>query len=186
MFDFDWLFEGWPAIYALLVIKLIALGYIYWQTRHKGWLYGMLGVVVLIGVYALLDHLVETDREQLERKIRTMAAALDAHNLDGVFDNIDDNFTTPQFKNKQSLRDVAENRISQVSNVRVRSFDFKERPERGKAFTGLRFMFKINGVGADETPFDCEPVFEFDPAKGWRVTRFKIFTFQSTNELFPQ
>jgi hypothetical protein len=185
VFDFDWLFEGWPAIYALLIIVVIALGYIYWQTRHRGWLYGMLGVFVLIGVYALLDRLVETDRELLERKIKTMAADLQGHNLNAFFDNLDDNFHSFG-KDKDGLRAFANGKIIEVSDVRVRNFDFQTRPERGKEFTGLRFMFKINGVGVDERPFDCEPVFEFDRDKGWRVMRFDIFPFGSKDKLSIQ
>ena len=44
----------------------------------------------------------------------------------------------------------------------------------------MRFTFKVRGVGVDDFPFDCVPVFAYDPAKGWQVKRLKIFKFGTT------
>jgi hypothetical protein len=179
---FDWLFEGLTAVYILLGTALLFVIVLYWRWRRKYWLYVMGTIVAFIGLYALLDRLVETDTEQLERKIKAMAAGLEAHNVDALFDNIDEHYKSPSMADKKALRELADTHINQISDVRVRNFDFKVRPERGKEFTGLRFMFKIGGVGVDNLPFDCEPVFEYDPVKGWRVTRFKVFKFGTTEE----
>ena len=47
--------------------------------------------VLLLGVF-VLDRLVESDGEQIERKLQEMAAGVTAHDYDGVFRNISDSF----------------------------------------------------------------------------------------------
>ena len=67
---FDWLFEGQTTAYILLAAVLICFFFVYWQYRRKVWLIAMLVVIALLGVYALLDRLVETDYEQAEPRSR--------------------------------------------------------------------------------------------------------------------
>jgi hypothetical protein len=177
---FDWLFEGQTTVYILLIVVLIGLFVVYWQWRRRVWLYGMAVVVALIGLYWLLDRLVETDREQIHRKIGGMASGLQAHNVDAVFKHISDNFRSPQGEDKNELHSLAERRINQVTHVIVWNIRRDSRPQPGKDYSDLRFSFKVN----DEFPFDCQPVFEHDAANGWRLKGLKIFKFGTTEE-FP-
>src|SRR5581483_3497638 len=102
---FDWLFEGQVTVYIFLVAVLIGLFFLYWQWRRRVWLYAMLGVLVLIGLYALLDRLVETDAEQVERQVKEMAAEMQAHNLDAVMRHLSDDFRSPNnSKDKEQTR----------------------------------------------------------------------------------
>jgi hypothetical protein len=182
---FDWLFEGHPAVYAALGVVLIGLFYFYWQWRRKGWLFAMGFVILLIGLYALLDRLVETDREQIERKLEEMAAGVRAHNTDTVFEHVSDNFRSPGGNNKAKFRDEAEGRITSVTQLTVWNYRYECKPERGKEFSGLRFRFKVvpSQLAADPW-FDCQPVWEYDAVKGWQVKGFKIFKPDTTEEIF--
>jgi hypothetical protein len=60
---FDWLFEGRTNVYAVLAALAVFLLVIWWQTRKRWLLLGTVLAVGMIGVYALLDKAVETDRE---------------------------------------------------------------------------------------------------------------------------
>ena len=73
---FDWLFEGWLEIYILLAVLAFARILAVWPFRRKVWLITLFSVIALIGVYWLLDRLVETDREQIERKLTALAVAM--------------------------------------------------------------------------------------------------------------
>jgi hypothetical protein len=181
---FDWLFEGLTTVYILLGTVLIALLVIYWQWRRRVWLFAILFVVALIGLYALLDRLVETDREEIQRKVEEMAAAARAHNTDGVFEHIADDFQSPGHNNKADFRKEAEPRIGSVQQLTVWNYRFDSKPERGKEFTGLRFRFKVipSGLAADPW-FDCQPILEYKPGKGWQVKGFRVLKPDTTEEI---
>jgi hypothetical protein len=180
---FDWLFEGLTTVYVLLAAALLGFFFIYWQYRRKAWLYAMAVVVALIGLYWLLDRLVETDREQIQRKVDVMANGLRTHNLDAVFEHLSDDFRSPQGRDKKALREEADRQINRVAQVIVWDFRWDSRPEPGKEYDGLVFSFKVRGVGADDFAFDCRPVFVYEPGKGWLVKRLKILKPGTTEEL---
>ncbi len=181
---FDWLFEGLPAVYILLAVVAVALFFVYWQWRRKVWLFLMVGVVALIGLYALLDYLVETDREEIERKLAIMAEGVRTHNTDAVFMHISENFVSPGANNKAAFRKEAEGRIGTVTKITIWNYRFDNKPERGKEFNGLTFRFKVSPSGLQSDPwFDCRPVFEYDSVKGWQLKGFKVFKPDNTEEI---
>jgi hypothetical protein len=140
-------------------------------------------IVALIGAYWLLDRLIETDREQMQRKVEAMAEGLRSHNLDAVFEHFSDDFRSPQGKNKKELRDFAGGVINSVAEVKVWDQHWESKPERGQECDGLVFRFKLRGVGVDNFYFDCRPVFVYEPGKGWRLKRLKIFKPGTTEAL---
>jgi len=180
---FDWLFEGQITVYVLLAFMLVGLLFIFWRRRLKLSLCAMLGVVMLIGLYALLDRLIETDREQIERKIGEMAEGLRSDNADAVFQHFSASFRSPLGKDKASLRVDAANHINHVTEVIIWNFRWEAKPELGKEYDDLRFSFKVRGVGVDDFPFDCQPVFEHNATKGWQLKRLKIYKFGTTEEM---
>ena len=103
---FDWLFEGHLSAYFLLAATaalFIVLGI---RTRKRRWYAVAAGVVALAGLYCLLDFAVETDREQIQRKVRAMAADLKAPaHLDAVMENVSDRFHCPFADSKKALRE---------------------------------------------------------------------------------
>src|SRR4051812_29579654 len=100
---FDWLFEGRLTVYlALAVVALILLG-LYWRDRRRWFLFGIGIVGVFVLTYLLLDRLVETNREQITRKLQEMAAGVKARSAERIFRHISDRFTF-QGMNKATFR----------------------------------------------------------------------------------
>src|SRR5579871_3006065 len=87
-----WLIEGDPVVYLVLGCVALASLALWWRTRKKR--YAVVGVVaVLLSlVFFLLDRSFESDREQIERKTREVAAAVQRHDVAGAFRHISEDF----------------------------------------------------------------------------------------------
>src|SRR4051794_19996628 len=101
---FDWLTDYWIIVSVLLVTAFIACLFLYWQSRHKGWLIGAGGVGALALFYGLLVALLslyfETDSHRVQRKVERMADALTHQDLDGTFVHVSDDFRGPMNMDK--------------------------------------------------------------------------------------
>jgi hypothetical protein len=179
---FDWLFEGRTSVYVVLAALTVFLLLVWWQTRKRGWLIGVAIAAALIGLYALLDRLVETDREQIVRKINEMAAAVNARNLDALFENISDEFRSPRGRSKEELRNEIKGYINLriVENVKVWDFDFEDRPSRDHPPARVRFSAKADG--GQTLLADCDARFDFHPQHGWRLKSIRLLKPQTTEE----
>ncbi|HZV04462.1 MAG TPA: hypothetical protein VE999_05170 [Gemmataceae bacterium] len=180
---FDWLFEGRTGVYAVLAALVVFLLVIWWQTRKRWLLLGVAVAVALIGLYALLDKVVETDREQIVRKVNEMAAAVNSRNLDALFENISENFRSPLGKDKQQFRDFVGHYVNGgiVQNVRVWDIEFDDSPSRENppARVFFRARAEENGRGLFA---DCETMWGFDSQHGWRLRSIRLFKPQTTEE----
>jgi hypothetical protein len=179
---FDWLFEGRASVYAILAALIVFLLLVWWQTRKRWLLLGVAVAVAMIGLYALLDKTVETDREQIVRKVQEMAAAVNARDLDGLFENISDNFRSPQGKDKQQLRDTVANylQMGMVSNVRVWDIVCEDTPSR--EHPPARVFFRAKAESGRELLADCEATFDYDAQHGWRLRSIRLLKPQTTEE----
>ena len=137
----------------------------------------------MIALYALLDKFVETDREQIVRKVQEMAAAMNARDLDGLLENISDNFRSPQGKDKQELRDTIANYLQMgvVGNVRIWDIACESTPSREHPPARVFFRAKAES-GGRELLADCEATFDFDAEHGWRLRSLRLLNRQMTEE----
>jgi hypothetical protein len=179
---FDWLFEGRTSVYVMLVALAVFLLLIWWQTRKRWLLHGVVVAVALVGLYALLDKAVETDREQIVRKVQEMAAAVNARDLDGLFENISDNFRSRLGKDKQQFRDTVANYLKKgmVSNVRVWDIGCKDTPSR--EHPPVQVFFSAKAESGRDLMADCEATFDFDAEHGWRLQNIRLLKPQTTEE----
>jgi hypothetical protein len=186
---FDWLFEGRLSVYVLLVVAAAALVYLWVKTRKRHWLLAALFVGLLAGFYFLLDRMVETDREQIERKVLEMAAAVRAKDIDGIFRHVSDNFRSASGKTKKDLRDMANSyvRTGEVREIVVWQFAFPDTPSRERKSCNVSFLVKFHGnLGkAGDFFYRCQAVFDFDPQNGWRLKGFDLFDPMRENEKIP-
>jgi hypothetical protein len=187
----DWLFEGRPAVY----VSLAAVGFVMlvaWvQNRKRLWLIGVGTVVVLAGLYYLLDRAVETDREQVERKVEEMAAAVRPRNVEAILRNVSDRFNRGG-RDKASFRQWVSAHIGLVEEVKVWDFgrpdDFLGTvPLPGEATPAetirVTFLAKASGgmaMGGPANP--CEARFIRDPDGQWRMLDFQVFNPVITNQ----
>lgn len=179
---FDWLFEGRTSVYAVLAALAVFLLLIWWQTRKRWLVVAVVFVAALVGFYDLLDRIVETDREQIVRKLKEMAAAVSAHNLDAAFVHISDQFRSAGGKSKSDLRNTAQTYLNQRFVERVQIWDIliDGRPSREQG--EIRVFFSAKAQNGQEFLTDCDAVFDFHPEHGWRLRSFRLLKPQTTEE----
>jgi hypothetical protein len=178
----DWLFEGRTSVYVVLAALAVFLLLVWWQTRKRWCLAAVVVTAGLVGLYALLDKMVETDFEQLVRKVNEMAAAMNAHDVDALFRNISDNFRSPQGKDKQQLRDALSNYLNMkmVENVRVWDIVVVDTPSRDHP--PAQVFFRAKAESGRDLLADCEATFDFDAQQGWRLKGLRLLKPQTTEE----
>jgi len=181
---FDWLFEGRTSVYAILAALAVFLLLAWWQMRKRWLLYAVVATAVLVGVYALLDKAVETDREQIVRKLQEMVAAVNAHNLGAAFVHISDQFRSPGGKSKNELRSTAQSYLDrrEVESVQVWDILVDGRPSREQGEVHVFFSAKTHN--GREFLTDCDAIFEFRPEHGWQLRTFRLRKPQTTEEWF--
>ncbi len=178
---FDWLFEGRTSVYTILVALAVFLILAWWQMRKRWLLYGVVAAAILVGVYALLDKAVETDREQIVRKLQEMVAAVNAHNLDAAFVHISDRFQSPGGKSKNEFRSVAQSHLGRdVERVQVWDIAIEGRPSREQGEVHIFFSAKTHN--SREFLTDCDAIFQFHSERGWQLRTFRLLKPQTTEE----
>src|SRR5208282_5754580 len=104
---FPLVFDNRFQIYLVLGIAAVVLAMIWLRTRDRRIRISLFVVVGLLGVFLLVDKLrPETVREQIERKIKEMAAAVEAQKPDRIFEHISEEFSIGP-ADKATLRDLA-------------------------------------------------------------------------------
>lgn len=169
---FDWLFEGRLTVYlALAVTGLIVLG-LWVRDRRRGWLIAAAVVAAAIGLYALLDYLVETRREQIERKLTVMAAAVKKKDVETIVAHLAAGFTYAGM-DRTAFRGYVEQavRSGAVTDLKVWGFDFPDqtgdvtffaKPESARFLAGGEF-FLVRGR------------FQQEGGGQWRLAGFDVY-----------
>jgi hypothetical protein len=190
---FDWLFEGRTSVYVSLAAAAIVMLLAWQQTRKRFCLIGLAAAVGLAGLYFLLDRLVETDREQVERKVQEMAAGVRARDVNAIFNHVSERFShngmgRAQFR--QSVEGLLQGGI--VDDIEVWEFTFPEDFRAPVSLPGqetpaetIRFSFRAKPKGGRViNPLDhpCEARFVRDPDGQWRMLDFQVFNPVLTNQ----
>src|SRR5207237_1141367 len=102
-----WLVEGDSFVYFLLACAVAALGAAWRRTRKRRYAVAAGVAASLIVGYFFLDRFVESDGEQMVRKVREVAAAISANDLDAAFQHVSDTFDRGGV-NKQQFRRFCE------------------------------------------------------------------------------
>ncbi len=84
------LFEDPTALYVALGLAEVVLAVMWFMRRHRPLLYWMLGLVALAGVLFAVERLVVTDREQIVLNAREAAQRLEANDVAGACEFLDD------------------------------------------------------------------------------------------------
>jgi len=175
---FDWLFEGRLTVYVVLAAVAATLLYVGVQRRRHEYLVAAGIVVALIGLYFLLDRLVETNREQVRRKLVEMADGVKDRDADRVLAHVSEKFAT-QGMDRAAFRRYVEARLSGRWLDELAMWDI-EFPRGAKPdFDGaIRVTFRVRPKGArlgTTPPFLGEAAFVRDGDGQWRMAGFKVF-----------
>jgi hypothetical protein len=170
---FDWLFEGRLAVYLVLAATAAVLVMLWTRDRKRRWLLLAGFPVALMGLYFLLDLMVETGREQIGRKLQAMSAAVRARDADGILTHVSESFQYEQsgrITDKVAFRRAVESAFDHrdVDEVRISGAAMGEKA--GK----VTFMVKPVGGRVREVTlvFFCEATFVKDPDGQWRLGGF--------------
>jgi hypothetical protein len=182
---FDWLFEGMLPVYlTLATVGVLFLG-LWWRDRKKHWLIAFASVVVLIGLYFLLDRLVETPREQIRNSLQAMERGVKERNSAAIFAHVSEQFDWEGL-DKQQFAELVERvfrnkLVDEVTIIRP-AFD-PWPPQKGQP---ARVVFDVTPKGGpgDNFPARCEAEFVRDSDGKWRLKTFKAFN-RISNEPLP-
>lgn len=108
-----WLAENSLPIWMLGAIALTMAAIVYFQTRSRGALYGVVGVIAVTALILLVNRLIETPREAVERRLYELAATVEANDVAGTL-----KFLTPTAS--ADLRSDVETLMPQVRIERAR------------------------------------------------------------------
>jgi hypothetical protein len=177
---FDWLFEGRLAVYVVLATVAVLLLVLWQQSRKRYLLIAIASVASLAGIYFLLDHFVETDREQIERKIQEMGAAVRARSVDDIFQHISSRFRRGG-QDRESFRHSVDAALrgNLIAEIVVWDIDVPSdfRTNSGETqLARVEFNVKARGGRVGETPpHHCRAQFIRDPDGQWRLQGFDLF-----------
>ncbi len=178
----EWLFEGRITIYTLLAVCLVFLLFVWKQTPRKGYLVACVVLLALIGLYFLLDVLVQTDKEQITHAFREMSAGVQTRNIDRIFANVSDTYNRHGM-NKSAFKAAADGVIRgrQVDEVKVWAFEFEPDYKRKESAADERenlakVSFMAKPVASDGISiYRVEAVMHRDSDGKWRMQSWDVF-----------
>lgn len=180
------LFESRSSVYLLLGVAAIVVGFLWLRTRNRRYGYGMAGIAALFALFFVINLTrSETDGEQIERKVKEMAAAVKAKNLDGAFQHVSDQFRRGGI-DKPAMRGFAKNVVDrdELTDFQVSKFErvkFHRAAGNGPEIATITFRVKV--ITTDNVvPFRVECDFVRDPDGQWRVKDFRLYLLNRTDE----
>ncbi len=172
----DWLFEGNLFVYIVLLL-LEGLALLLWYQRRSRQDLLAAGIVVgLLALYFLLDRLVETDREQMERKMNEIVAGLNKRDMEPVMRHISEKFKFRDY-NRDAMRKKVQDAIADhnIRNIRIWDLEVKE-ASRDKKTAKVNFFVKADSDwGTPEPSLLCRTVWVLDPDGQWRLQTFDLY-----------
>jgi hypothetical protein len=186
---------AWPidhAFYLYILFLCVAAGFLaaWWTTRKRHWVIALGVVTGFTALLVLLSLVVDTDRKQIERALRSMAENLDRRHFDRVFTHVSEKFSgkfmvkgATDTWNKQQLREHARRAVHDyhVDGVVIRevSVEFLSDSEARVTF---RAKPELDGT---VPMFPCEARFARETDGQWRMTDLRVFNpFVNSTELF--
>lgn len=173
----DWLIEGDATVFTLLALTGIIVAVVWWQTRKRAWGLAAIVVGLLALSYFLLDRSIESDREQIRRKVSEIAAAISHQNLDAAFSHVSADFRRGGL-DKAGFRNYAEGRRRSgfVSEVVVWDMNVPDLDRAGRRAMA-ESSFRVHGSFGATPPGALVRIgFVLDADGQWRVRDFDWFT----------
>jgi ketosteroid isomerase-like protein len=181
---FYWLFDHHRSGCLLLGTALIVLGVLWCRTKDRRAATGFGTVATLLVVFLIAGFFVETPAKQVVRKLKEMAAAVQAKDLEGIFRHISDEFDW-QGDTKPVFRSGAQHALDSgfISEVVVWDFQSPQvKPGKGsdKGSATVEFKVKAKGSFGETSPYlRCTATFVEDPDGQWRLKGFVVRHFNS-------
>jgi hypothetical protein len=119
------------------------------------------------------DRLFESDREQIERKLKEMSDGVRERNLDKVFQHVSDSFRYGT-RSKAQLREAGDRELQQLTEIPIWDVTIHD-VGKDDATATADFGVKAKGPNIPEHQFNCRARFVRDPDGQWRLQGFELF-----------
>jgi hypothetical protein len=175
-----WFTESPTWAYFLLGAAAVVCTFRYIVTRQGKYLWGLPAAALLAAGFWLIDYLVETDREQVERKTQELAHAAEIGDLTRLMDLFSADFSSGAFPSREVL--LAEAR-KYVPPMQSRSIEFWN-PDIRFSSNKLTITCRCNAKAAGRFgPWTQNPphlgvlelTFRKDSDGQWRIRQFRVF-----------
>lgn len=172
-----WLTESNPTLYFVLAVVAVACAVGWVRTRRRHYLIAAIAAALgLLGSVAI--HLkVESDTEQMVRKLGEISRAVRARRLDQVFEHVADDFLVKGV-DKAGFRAYCDRMQSGRQADEFVAWDFEPGVISKDAKRGeLSFLFKVRGSFGETPPgYFAKTFWSFRPSDGqWRIQSFELF-----------
>lgn len=178
-----WLVEGDLTLYAILAAVALVCVAVWWRTRRRKYAVVAAAAAVAILTLSMLDRLIESDREQMIRKVQEIADGVRARDFPSIFRHVSDEFRRGAF-DKPQFRHFAQE-VSHSRNItEFQAWGFVPGDvSRQKRRGNLEFLFKIRGNwSAGNEYFLARTVWQLDSDGEWRLQTFDVFNpYSDTN-----
>lgn len=178
----SWLVDDPSFIYMILATLAVVLGVAWWRTKRGKLFVGALAALGLIVVVWLIGHFTVTDAKRIQRAVEQMAAAVQRHDLNGVFAHISRDFDyhgVDRERARVQLEAILQRR--DVTEVAVWDFE-PESISREQRMARISFLVKPKGNWNSGTHYLCRAEFVLEDGQ-WRMRTFRIFNpFADTHQ----
>ena len=179
----SWLADDPTLVYMILAALAMILGVAWWRTKQGKLFLGAIGAILLIGVVWLIGHYTMTDAKRIQRVVEEMAAALQRHDLNGVFVHTSRDFSYHGIT-RERAREQLEGILRRRDVTEVVVWDFNpESISREQRSATMAFLVKPRGNwGNGAEHYLCRAEFVLEDGQ-WRMRTFRIFNpFANTHE----
>jgi hypothetical protein len=180
---FDWLLDGFWVFAFLLGAACAAFSVAWWKTRKKQYAIGGGVFVLLLGLYIALYCLIETSSQQMEKRVREIAASVKNKQIRSALEkNLADDFHVATY-NKSAFIDKAQSLRDHfgVDALDVRDFKLVE-IDREKKTATVHFIAQPL-VPGEQTPWYLVKAQFVMTSSGTWTEEWKMRSFEHFNAI---
>lgn len=175
----SWLIDEPLTARILLGVLALVLVIVWWRTRDRRWLYGVIGAVAVLFGIELAGAFLKTDGRRIKDSIDAMGDAVRRKDVDGIFRHITDDFRARTL-DRAAFRNLVEGalRRGDVTEVVVWNREVVKLDRRGptQGTATVHFDVKVKGPRVNESLFgNCEATFTLDKDGKWKLKTFEVF-----------
>ena len=142
------LFEDPFYLYATLVFVALAMAGVWHARRSRAWLVALAVTVLLAAAVFVTEKLVVTDREQIRRALTEIARHIEAANLDGVWEYLDEDLSGA-YGDRDDAVESGRNtlRVYKIKSLRYVNPRVSVQGDRAEVRVTTVIDFEVRGTG---------------------------------------
>jgi hypothetical protein len=164
-----------PTLYLVLVVACVVTGAVWFRTRKRNHLIVFAIAVALLALLFLCDRLFESPREEAERRVKEVVAAVNARDFERAMSHFSEGFEYHGLKKNNFMSSRLQNTLA-TQNVRVAVWDFTrgDVQQEGDDQVTIGFMSKGESNLGQFAAY-ARTTFVRDPDGHFRMKSVKIY-----------